>query len=68
MTPIIEAQGGHAYPTPIVVAEPGTSLRDWFAGQALAGMIELRDLQLAILRREDTKIVREPMLAIASAE
>lgn len=29
--------------------EPGMSLRDWFAGQALAGLFASRDLQIAIL-------------------
>lgn len=28
---------------------PGMSLRDWFAGQALAGLYACRDLQLATL-------------------
>ncbi len=31
--------GGAAFPVPAgVVARPGMSLRDWFAGQALAGL------------------------------
>jgi len=30
--------GGPAFPRPMVAAAPGMTLRDWFAGQALAGM------------------------------
>jgi hypothetical protein len=31
--------GGPAFPRPMVAAAPGMTLRDWFAGQALAGML-----------------------------
>jgi hypothetical protein len=30
--------GGPAFPRPMVAAAPGMTLRDWFAGQALAGI------------------------------
>ena len=32
--------GGPAFPRPMVAAAPGMTLRDWFAGQALAGMVK----------------------------
>jgi hypothetical protein len=31
--------GGPAFPRPMVAAAPGMTLRDWFAGQALAGLL-----------------------------
>ncbi|WP_425902472.1 hypothetical protein [Agrobacterium radiobacter] len=36
-------------PTFAEVHHPGMTLRDWFAGQALAGLYACRDLQLATL-------------------
>jgi hypothetical protein len=31
--------GGPAFPRPMVAAAPGMTLRDWFAGQAMAGLV-----------------------------
>jgi hypothetical protein len=31
--------GGPAFPRPMVAAAPGMTLRDWFAGQAMQGLI-----------------------------
>lgn len=46
--------GGQAFPVPADDkagwhSQEGMSLRDWFAGQALAGLYACRDLQLAAL-------------------
>ena len=36
--------GGNAFPT---AAEPGMTLRDWFAGQAICGMLAGKDDKMA---------------------
>ena len=50
-------QGGAAFPIPhsnepgAYEGEPGMSLRDWFAGQALAGKMSIESIEF--LSRED---------------
>jgi len=46
--------GGYAFPSPADEkagwhSESGMTMRDWFAGRALAGLYACRDLQLAAL-------------------
>jgi hypothetical protein len=43
--------GGPAFPTPHLCTSYGMSLRDWFAGQAVAGMVE--DVKVGTLYPED---------------
>jgi hypothetical protein len=55
--------GGAAFPTDASISRgpnDGMSLRDWLAGQALAGLYASRDLQLAVLhdsRADEFEIV-----------
>lgn len=61
--------GGRAFPVPENVGsygaypiyEQGMSLRDWFAGQALSGLITYRGLDQALT--EDAYRVADAMLA-----
>lgn len=52
MSNAIKNNGGPAFPTPdtevlggVSVGNPGMSLRDWFAGKALQGMAQWRQLK-----------------------
>jgi hypothetical protein len=55
--------GGPAFPRPMVAAAPGMTLRDWFASQALAGLLAFQGHHMdAALGAEDCYNYADAML------
>lgn len=42
--------GGPAFPSNEMIEETGMTLRDWFAGQAMAGMVSSKDIISACIK------------------
>lgn len=61
--------GGAAFPIPnddrpgAYSAEPGMSLRDWFAGQAMAGLLAAKGYHLRQVAAIDAYNIADAMLA-----
>jgi hypothetical protein len=54
--------GGPAFPRPMVAAAPGMTLRDWFAGQALQGLLASTKTSDALTIAKDAYILADAML------
>ena len=62
-----EVDGGPAFPCQYVYEMSGISIRDWFAGVAVTGLINHRDYSAVFGDRNDLKMIAHIAYSIADA-